>query len=232
MRVACIFLTLDRPELSLRCIQQNFFNAGVDADVFLVDNGSKPASLDAVADACYPFAKVKCFTENIGIASALNAGIEMAAGYDAIVTLANDILMPKGWLAAMIEHAERIPETGMIGIHCVESLPPITDRGVHEIFTPFGNAMIPRKALDAAGYFNQDFDPYGMQDADYAFRLNRLGFISYYLPGLTSEHIGPDVGQDTEYRAAKDASLAKAGDVWAANTARYDAEKNYYVPKA
>lgn len=222
MKVACLFLMLDRLDLTKRCINQNFYNAGVSADVFLLDNGSKPENLEAVTNGYYPFTGVRSFPENVGIASAINAGIELAEGYDAIVTLANDILMPAGWLEKMIEYAEKIPKSGMIGIHCVESLPEITQLGVHEIFTPFGNVMIPRAVLDAAGKFNTDYDPYGMQDADYAYRLNKLGFVSYYLPGLSSEHIGHDMGQDSEYRAMKNAGLEKAGDIWKAATAKYD----------
>lgn len=226
MKVACLFLTLNRSELSLKCINQNFFNAGISADVFLIDNGSEDANYTAVVDA-YPFAAVRAFDYNVGIASAINAGIELADGYDAIITLANDILMPAGWLAKMVEYAGKIDRSGMIGIHCVESLPPVTELGVHEIFTPFGNVMIPRAALDAAGKFNTEYDPYGMQDADYAYRLNKLGFISYYLPGLASEHIGADTGQDSAYRQMKDAGLAKSLGVWTAAVARYDSTGIY-----
>lgn len=222
MKVACILLTLDRPELTKQIIAQNLFNAGLSADVFWIDNGSKPESIEAVEALHYPFTAVRHFPENVGIASALNAGIELADGYDAIVTLANDILMPPLWLEKMVEYAEKMPDTGMIGIHCVEGLPLISNRAVHEILTPFGNVMIPRKALDAAGKFNTDYDPYGMQDADFAYRLSRLGFINYYLPDLKSDHIGADMGQDNEYRAMKNTGLEKAGAVWTAAVQKYD----------
>lgn len=229
MKVACILLTLDRPELTKQIIAQNFFNAGLSADVFWIDNGSTPENLAAIEAMRYPFAGKQHFEKNEGIASALNAGIDMAEGYDAIVTLANDILMPAGWLEKMVEHAGKIENSGMIGIHCVEALPPVTELGVHEIFTPFGNVMIPRAALDAAGKFNTDYDPYGMQDADYAYRLNKLGFVGYYLPGLASEHIGADMGQDSEYRAMKNAGLEKAGAVWTAAVQKYDSTGTYKI---
>lgn len=232
MKVACLFLTLDRHELSIRCIQQNLFNAGVGADVFWIDNGSTPEAIAAIEATGYPFTAKRHFPENVGISSAINAGLELAheegeLAYDAIVTLANDILMPPRWLEKMVEFAEKVPQSGMIGIHCVEGLPPLTEKGVHEIFTPFGNVMITGEALKAAGKFNTDYDPYGMQDADYAYRLNKLGFVSYYLPGLTSEHIGADMGTETEYRAMKNAGLEKAGDVWTAAIFEYDSTGNY-----
>lgn len=227
MKVACILLTLDRPELTKQVIAQNLFNAGLSADVFWIDNGSKQESVEAIDDLAYPFAAKRHFPENVGIASALNVGIDLAAGYDAIVTLANDILMPPLWLEKMVEYAGRIPLSGMIGIHCVEALPPITELGVHEIFTPFGNVLITGPALEFAGKFNTDYDPYGMQDADYAYRLNKLGFVSYYLPGMESQHIGADMGQDSAYRQMKDAGLAKSMDVWNAAKEKYDSTGVY-----
>ena len=227
MKVACILLTLDRSELTKQIITQNLFNAGLSADVFWIDNGSKPDNIEAIEALRYPFTAIRHFPENVGIASALNAGIELADGYDAIVTLANDILMPAGWLEKMVEYAEKIPLSGMIGIHCVEGLPPLTELGVHEIFTPFGNVMITGAALEAAGKFNTDYDPYGMQDADYAYRLNKLGFVSYYLPEMKSDHIGADMGQDNEYRAMKNAGLEKAGAVWTTAVEKYDSTGVY-----
>jgi GT2 family glycosyltransferase len=139
MKVACIFLTLDREDLTRKVIAQNFFNAEVSADVFLIDNGSDPETFKRIKES-YPFTKVHRFETNQGIAKAINKGIELAKGYEAIVTLANDILMPQGWLKSLIEHAERIKDTGIAAIHCVEKLPELSERGVHKTFAPFGNA--------------------------------------------------------------------------------------------
>lgn len=232
MKVACIFLTLDRLELSIRCIQNNFYNSQLDADVFLIDNGSSPENYERTKAAYPHWKKTYQFKKNKGIAAAINKGISFAKGYDAIVTLANDIIMPAGWLRAMVEHATRIENTGMIGIHCVESLPPLSAKGVHEIYTPFGNVLITRKAIDKVGGFNTDFGSYGMEDADYAHRLHYAGgFVNYYLPDLKSEHIGHDVGVDTTYRKVKDESLAKAGDVMAIALKKYK-KGDYFIKYA
>lgn len=230
MKVACIFITLNRLDLTLRCIKQNFFNSQYNADVIWMDNGSDPAFIEAVKPAFGWYGKLH-MNRNIGVAGILNEGIKLAKArnYDAIVTLANDILMPQGWLKAMVEAAERIPNTGMAGIHCVEAMPPVNELGVCPIFTAFGNVLIPMKAIDTIGVFNTAYDPYGTQDADFAYRLNATGFINYYLPNLRSEHIGHDVGDGSAYRAMKDESLNKAGQLYSDFTTQYDATKNYYV---
>ena len=178
----------------------------------------------------YPF---DLFTiDRLGIAAALNEGIDKTKDYDAVAFCGNDILMPDNWLAMAVQHIDTIPETGMCGIFCVESLPPLeTINGlqVHAQSVIFGNVVIPRKAIDAVGYFNEAFDPYGMQDTDYSYRLTQLGFKNYYMQGLQSVHLGHDVGEQSDYRKMKDEGLNKAGDIWFKCTKMYMETNNYTI---
>lgn len=187
-------------------------------------------SLQSIANAGYQF---DLFTINKkGIAAALNEGLEKTKNYDAIVTCANDIKMPENWLQRMVAIVSDIPNTGMCGIHCVEGLNPATElngHSVHLTFTSFGNALIPRKSIDTIGKFNEDYDPYGMQDADYAFRLNATGFVNYYIAGLTANHIGHDVGEQSDYRKMKDEGLAVSNEKWDKWTKYYNETKNYAI---
>ena len=206
MKVNVIFLDYFRKEHTDRVKAKNFNNAG------------------------HPFDFVE--VDMLGISAAINKGIQLSKGYDAIVTMANDILMPDGWLAKMVEAATAIPNTGMCGIHCVEGqgeLEEINGVKVWRSYTAFGNVLIPFKAINTIGYFNPDFDPYGMQDADYAYRLNCSGFVNYYVDGLKSQHIGHDVGSGTDYRNMKDEGLKKAGEIWERCTRKYSETGNYTI---
>jgi GT2 family glycosyltransferase len=168
----------------------------------------------------------------LGIAAALNEGIDKTKDYDAVAFCGNDILMPDNWLLIAVEHIMAIPDTGMCAIHCVESLPPletINGKQVHPTWATFGNAVIPRKAIDAVGYFNVGFDPYGMQDSDYGLRLTKLGFKNYYVKDLQSQHLGHDVGDQTDYRKMKDMGLNKAGEVWGRCTKHYEDTNDYTI---
>lgn len=225
MNIGCIFLTLDRYDLTAQCVKQNFFNSGQNADVILIDNGSE--SFESQVN-LYPFSQSYHFTENKGIARAINKGLELTLNYDAVVLLANDILMPEGWLKSLTEYFIRIQNTGLAGIHCVEKLPELSDLGVHECFCPFGNVLISREAINKVGGFNTDFGYYGMEDSDYAYRVKKAGLINYYIPGK-SEHIGHDVGQDSIYRRRKDEGLKKAGAIYNQAVKRYD-EGFIYLP--
>lgn len=205
MKIAVIFLDYFRHEHTKQALR-SISNAGHPYDLFTI--------------------------QKKGIARAINDGLDKTKNYDAIVTCANDIEMPENWLAEMVSYAKTIPQSGMIGFHTVEGLPEVTrvnGLNIHKIFTAFGNVMIPRKAVDKIGYFNEEQDPYGMQDADYAFRLNKSGFINYYIPNLKANHIGNDVGQQTDYRRMKDEGLAKAGAIYNASCFKYDQTENYTI---
>jgi GT2 family glycosyltransferase len=174
-------------------------------------------TLKSIADAGYPFDMITI--DKKGIASAINDGIDYAKknGHDAIVTCANDIQLPNDWLKHMVHYAQTIPNTGMCGIHCVESLEDQTEMNglmVHHAKIAFGNVLITMKAIEDIGYMNEDYDPYGMQDSDYGLRLNNSGYFNYYIPNLKAEHIGHDVGNGTEYRKMKDEGLALCDQKW------------------
>ena len=170
--------------------------------------------------------------DRLGIAAALNEGIDKTKDYDAVCFCGNDIEMPNNWLLMAVEHIEAISNTGMCGIYCVENLPAlevINGIEVHSTFATFGNVVITRKAIDSVGYFNEAYDPYGMQDSDYGLRLTKLGFKNYYIKGLQSYHLGHDVGEQTEYRKMKDDGLNKAAEVWSKSIEQYQRTNNYTI---
>lgn len=165
-----------------------------------------------------------------GIAAAINKGISSMPGYDYYAICANDILLPKGWLRQMVETAERLPNTGIVGIHCVEWLPDVDENGVRPTWCPFGDWLISKAVIDKIGYFNTEHDPYGMQDSDYGYRATKAGFYNYYIPNLKAEHIGHDVGNGTEYRKMKDEGLNKALATYNKWVSHYDITGNLYLP--
>ena len=218
MNIAVILLTQNRENLTQRVIDQNFYNSGYDADCYLIDNGSEEVNLK------YPFKGYDLSKTKRGIGAGVNAGLRITKQYDGVCLLANDILLPQNWLSNWVMFAKRVSKTGIIGIHCVEDLPPLQD-GIHKTHTPFGDNFITRELIDTIGGYNEEYDPYGMQDRDYAERATIAGFTNYYIPDLKSEHIGHDVGNGTEYRAMKDASLQRAQSVWEKYQPIYHEEK-------
>ena len=90
MNINIILLDYDRHDYTQRVKDVNFNNAGYPFDYTIVDMK--------------------------GISRALNHGIFQSRTYDAVVTMANDILMPNSWLERMVQAMITIPNSGMIGI--------------------------------------------------------------------------------------------------------------------
>lgn len=167
-----------------------------------------------------------------GISRSINLAIEKAQHYDAVFTMANDILMPLGWLQKSVEAAQAIPHTGVAALYCVQHrhVPAIVnDIQVYPGEIVFGNALYPKSVLESVGHMNEDYDPYGMQDSDYCHRAWMNGFINYYVDVPASEHIGHDVGDDTPYRRMKDAGLSKCPDKWMKWTNLYQQSGRYSI---
>lgn len=197
-----------------------------------------PRALMNLTNAGHPFDLVT--VQHKGVAKALNNGLSMLSKwndnhgyclkYGAIVTMANDIVMPQDWLKKMVIAAKTIAKTGIIGIHTVEELPVKDSNNVHPTFMPFGNVLIMKEVIKKIGYFNIDHDPYGMQDSDYGYRATKAGFYNYYLPDMKAEHIGHDVGNVDEYRKMKDEGLSVAGEKYIKWIEHYNSTGNYYLP--
>lgn len=205
MRVNIIFLDYHRHEFTQQVKAHNFRNAGYPFDFTIVDMK--------------------------GVSAALNEGIRRSHGFDAVVTMANDILMPDNWLADMVRATKAIDKTGMCGIHCVEKLGDISSINgidVHIHNAAYGNVLIPMAAIKHIGGFNEDYDPYGMQDSDFGMRLSQSGYLNYYISGRKSEHIGHDVGQPSDYRRMKDEGLMLCDEKWAKWNQHY-ADNGYTI---
>ena len=173
--------------------------------------------------------------ERFGISAAINEGLKYwfeDNNAEAVYICANDIEMPAGYRERINEALQAIPETGIIAVHCVESLPAkqiVNGLKIHPAWGVFGNYLLTRKAFDVVGYWNTDHDPYGMNDSDYCYRLHKAGFLNYYLHGLQANHLGNDVGEKTDYRLMKDKGLSKAGETFAKWQQVYD-KGQLYLP--
>jgi len=191
MKVAVIFLDYMRKTFSNEVLSHNTANAGHPFELHII--------------------------ERLGLAAAFNEGLVKAAGADAFVFMANDITLPDNWLAEMVRHCQAIPKTGVIGIHTVEHLPALLNHyplPIHVCFCPYGDQFIPAEVVRRIGGYNEDYDPYGMQDSDFALRAELAGFVNYYLPNMKANHVGHDVGQNSDYRRMKDEGLNQSAHKW------------------
>ena len=235
--VSILLLTIDRYETTRRCLDMAIANAHYPNELLVTDNGSTDQRIiDYLIDLDPSYLMLN--QENKGIAPMHNAMLERAKG-DYFVLIGNDIELPPGWLSYLVSTYDQLKslghKPGLAGIHCVETLHPEQMYAENLIIHPghnvFGTMFFGREVLNEIGYFNEIYHPYGMDDSDYAYRLNKTGHINYYVHGMSSVHVENDVGKDTPYRKMKDMSLHNNVHKFNQAINLYDSTNNYYLPR-
>jgi len=180
--------------------------------------GNRPNDIlfDNIIKAGYPAEFVTINTE--GISRALNDGIDLMKFYgaDAVGFLANDITEPVNWLSKKVYALATYPNAGVVAssIHA-----PVTTVQAEDII---GNWLISDKAIEAVGYFNEDFHPYGPIDLDYCERVKCARLLTYYAIDCHAIHPHSHAA-GTEYGYDKAAMVANSWPVHVENTYRYRA---------
>lgn len=222
MKISFLMLTLDRFEKTSYSITKNLQNCGMNPgeyELLVADNGSSDQLIvDMIATIpCLSYHRKN--SKNEGVAKAFNQ-LALRAKGEVIVLLGNDIVLPDGWADSMYRYCKNNPpKMGLVGIQCTVKVNPPSSRGgvfahwVDETIPGsmgiFGVTAFSRSFLDDVGLFHDGFDVYGLEDSDLNYRALAAGYDCCYIPGLKSEHIGGDVGENTPYRKMKDESLEK-----------------------
>lgn len=224
MKLYAVMLTHNRYDALVMATDHNISRAGCDVDLYCVDNGSSDERvLEYVKQIS---TKYRLNQTNEGVSRMQNAAMhriseDFKSRYDSddfiICLMGNDIIMPDCWAIKMIM-AYKKTKSGLIGIDCLghSAKCNVSDKHNDLLVTHnvFGTCIFGSKMLYKVGYLCNDFHPYGLEDSDWHHRIKMAGYTNYYLLGLTSKHIGADVGDITEYRKMKDDSLTDNQKVW------------------
>lgn len=228
-KVSLILLTIDRFELTKKVLSTALPFAGHEYELLVCDNGSKDKRVIDYIASLNPAVHI-LHEENKGMQYCQNLLMTKATG-DYICFIGNDITLPKNWLQDLVRYNEMIPDSGISGLHCVMHKPDIIDYNgvkIRKNETVFGTMFFNRSFFETVGYVNESFHPYGMDDSEYSFRSRRMGFVNYYHPYMTSQHIGHDVGENSEYRKMKDEALQKSERMYKILCENMDKNEMYY----
>lgn len=230
-KVTILLLCIDRYNLTKKYIGDAMNNAGYPFELAISDNGSVDPNIFEWCEQQNPKVYFKN-GYNYGTAQSLNRMIE-ANPSDYYAFLGNDIELPRDWLKKFVEHAEAIPNHGVIGIDwrgLASQYPRKTFNGIEVMSTTnvFGDMFISQSLRNKIGKFCEDYGTYSLWDSDYSLRATAASRENFYLNGLTSTHFGDDVGSNTEYRKMKDASMSKAKPFFDANRIKYE-QGDYYI---
>ena len=206
-----------------------------DFSVTIVDNGSEDESV-ALLRRDWPEVEIVRLERNVGVAGALNRGIEATSG-ELVALLNNDVELDPGWMTelvdAMVGHPEVASASGKMLRFAERDVIDAAgdtmrwsgafvnrgtgerDRGQYDRAEPIfsacaGAAMYRRSALGDIGLFDEDFVAY-MEDADWGFRAQLRGQGSWYSPHAIAFHMR---GATTGRRKGTYMSLQRRNQLW------------------
>jgi glycosyltransferase involved in cell wall biosynthesis len=155
--------------------------------------------------------------ENLGVAKAANLGWKLE-DTDYYIKFDNDVTFENpNWLAPMVEIIDNVPEIGILAYKFEQQNFPLKTFGnytiQHKVNGAIGGAcvLIPRRTHEKLGYWREDYQKYGEEDADFSFRAYYDGFVLGYMKDSLGKHLPENFGYEAEveqkvqnYRAWKD----------------------------
>ena len=205
--VSIIILNLDRPDLTVACLESLWANtSGVSYEVIVVDNGSNAKNYAQLAAYKGPHKLVR-LQVNRFFGEGNNIGAEQAKGRF-LVFMNNDIVVTEGWLEPLIETFSNYPDVGACGPKFVYPSGELQEAGalldVDGTSVQIGKFQSPdqprfnqdrtvdyvsaatvmmRKAdFDSVLGFDFRYEPAYYEDCDLCLKIATLGKKTYYVP--------------------------------------------------
>ena len=196
------------------CLQSLMRQVDARAEVLVVDNASRDASIEIVRRLA-PQARILPLDHNLGFAAAINLGVRSAHG-EWIAVLNNDTEVAPDWLAECLAATERHPDASFLACRILdyrnrnriysagdcflragigyrrgqEQVDGPEYQGEMPIFAACGCAGLYRRTvLETAGGYDERFFAY-LEDVDLGLRLQAGGALGYYVPRARVFHIG------------------------------------------
>jgi GT2 family glycosyltransferase len=230
-------VTFNRLSMTKLCIESVFRHTKIPFMMTVVDNGSSDGTQEWLIQNSFPISNIILLDKNIGIAKASNISWKVGPK-DYFVKLDNDIVIQEdGWLKELVDLCNTVQNAGAVA-HSVEGANyKIKEaNGMTFQLKIEGNLggcsiMIPKRTFEKLGYWCEDYGLYGEEDADYGYRIIKLGMWNVYhrRKGIVV-HLPcafyPEIGHDEEwYKNFKDTSRKenlKAGSNYYKNLKIYN----------
>ena len=194
------------------CLRSVYQSDWPNLEVIVVDNGSADRTSEVTRSEA-PEAIVIRAERNLGFAGGNNLGLERAKG-ELLVLLNDDCEPHPGWLKALVQSADELPDWGILGCKLLYPGGEIIqhagglieanaltkhvgygerDEGQHNrrtrcAYVTGAAFAIRRETMERIGLLDADFFPIYFEEIDFCFRAERAGYGSYYVPGAEVIH--------------------------------------------
>jgi GT2 family glycosyltransferase len=215
--LSVVVLAWDNLELTTAFVESVRRNTGVGYELIIVDNGSRS---EAAAFARSAADHAILNDDNLGFARGMNQGLEAARG-EFVAFCNNDIEVPPGWAARLIETIRSHPNAGIVVPAITTATNPITVRSrpgtAIEVLEPFSAPpagvvyVMRRETVHDLGRWEDEYEVASGEDVDLCFKVwvNDLDVV--FDERVLVEHVGH----------ATASRLDDSQQLWATNRQRF-----------
>lgn len=215
-RLSIIVLNWNLGRMTQECLASiRTHTSGVDYEIVVVDNGSKPDEKSIVRNACSLHgARLIELNQNLFFGEANNIGVEAARG-QLILLVNNDVVVTPGYIGPLLRALETAHRAGAVGaelrypdgrlqeaggyvrpdgwtIRHGLTRPPaniLSNAGLHIVdYCSAACLLLRRDTFLEAGGFDPLFDPGYFEDVDLMLRLRAMGLYTYYCADTSVVH--------------------------------------------
>ncbi len=214
MTVAVLIVNFNGGDLLKRCLDSLRQQQRSPDHIVVVDNGSTDDSLQRAESLLRGVETIR-LPRNVGFARANNIAAQAARRFDALALLNPDAFAEPGWLAALVEAAEREPAVAAFACQMLLASDPVYLDGAGdsyhvsgrawrnghrvsssrwpaadaEVFAPCAAAaMYRREAFEDVHGFDEQYFCY-FEDVDLGFRLRLRGHRCLYVHSAVVHHV-------------------------------------------
>jgi GT2 family glycosyltransferase len=237
--VSIVTLSWNAPEFTINALESIRRQTAEPYEVIVVDNGSGPETLKALATIDDPHVRILYNKTNRGFAGGNNDGIAAARG-DYVIVLNNDVIVTPGWADGLVDAFRRLPGLGISAprsnkVTGDQQLASVQYRDESEMnafalqrrreFAEKGYITdraigfcwcISREVLEQVGALDERYAIGNFEDDDYCMRVRAAGYWIYVCDDVFIHHFGSRsfAANNVDYMATMNENWSRFAKKW------------------
>ena len=237
--VSIVTLSWNAPDFTIKALESIRQHTAEPYEVIVVDNGSGPETLAALAKIDDPHVKIVYNESNRGFSGGNNDGIAHASG-EYVIVLNNDVIVTPGWADGLVDAFRRIPGLGISAPRSnnVTGDQQVSDAAYKDVAQMQAYALerrrlyarngyitdraigfcwcISRTVLDQVGALDERYVLGNFEDDDYCMRVRAAGYLIYVCNDVFIHHFGSRsfAANNVDYRSTMNENWEKFAKKW------------------